>query len=324
MSALVSYPDFTLTATLSGGSWASTYPLSNLKTRFLSQKARTTDDSLASATVLVDLGAPLDVRVLGILSHNISGLGTIRFRGYSDSGYTTLVTGADTGAVRAFPAYDATYDKNSIWLRADYYTCLQMALGTIPQDLAYDFNNDGVVNINDVIIALNYAQATGLDYCGQWKPNWLYSLTAAKTARFWKVEISDTSNLDAYIEFGRLWIGPASFAPAVDISYGATLVQESNDLIDTSLDGVMWANKRPSRRMATVDYNVLTAAEKQAALLMQRHLGLTGELVWMMDSAATARDMMMEAFLATIEKASPITYAYHNVHELPLVFREVL
>jgi len=323
MGAVISYPDFTLSATLAGGSWTVGLPLNNLKTRFLAEKARTTSDAAASSTILVDLGFTASVRTIGMLAHNVDSTGTVRARGYSDSAYTTLVTGADTGAVSPYPAYDAAIDKNSIWIYADYMTTLQMALGTIPQDLAYDFNGDGVVNISDALIAMAFAQDNP-DYPVQFPKNWIYCFSSDKAARYWKIEISNTNNLDGYIELGRLWIGSATFEPAVNVSYGISMNYESRDIITESLGGVLWWEKRAGKRTLSAQYDTLTAIEKQQALTMQRHLGLTGELLWINNSTATAREMIDESFLANLKSPSPIVNPYFDNYEMSLELLEII
>lgn len=103
MGAIISYPDYTLTAVNSGGSWLSSLSLASLQNQLLSKKTRSVNALAASTIILSDLGTAKPVRVVGALGHNISFAGTIRIRGYSDSGYTTLVTGADTGTVFVWP-----------------------------------------------------------------------------------------------------------------------------------------------------------------------------------------------------------------------------
>lgn len=105
MSALISYPDRTLAATLSGGSWQATAPLTNLSNQLMSKVARSTNALAASSIIQADLGVTAyNTRVVSICAHNISAAGTIRARGFSDAGFTTMVTGADSGTLTAWPS----------------------------------------------------------------------------------------------------------------------------------------------------------------------------------------------------------------------------
>ena len=79
-----------LDAPVSGGSWNASYPLTNIKTRYLYQRARSTDDLATSSTMVIDTGENQTIGVVGLVRHNISTNGTVRIRGYEDSGLPTL------------------------------------------------------------------------------------------------------------------------------------------------------------------------------------------------------------------------------------------
>lgn len=270
MGTILSYPDHTKTATLGGGSWSTT--LDNLKTGLLSQKARSANALAASTIITIDLGATARaIRCIAALAHTISYAGTIRARGYSDSGYTTLVSGADTGTVYAWP--------QSGFTAAD---------------------------------------------AAQYPTNWIYCFSTSKTARYWKIEIVDTANSAGYIELGGLWLGEAAFEPAVGIQYGSSLFYESRDLVQDSIGGVIWGEKRSARRSTTISFPNITATERNKALIMQKTLGKTDQLLFVMDSLDSAQDMLLQAFPATIRQASPLTYPYFNNHEMPLELQEII
>lgn len=271
MGALLSLADHTLAGTLSGGSWLAALPLANLQNELLSKKARSSNALAASTIVQVDIGATARaIRCIGVLSHNISFAGTIRARGYSDSGYTTLVTGADTGTLNVWP--------QSGFTAAD----------------AAEYPN-----------------------------NWIYAFASSKTARYWKIEITDTTNAAGYVELGRLWIGE-SWEPGVGISYGASIGYEPRDVIEESLGGVRWAERRTPRRVASLQFEVLTTAEKRQAIIMQKTLGTAGEILFVMDGALDAVNLLIESFPATMRTVSPVTYAYYDVHQMPLELLEVV
>lgn len=119
-NSMLAWPDRTMeaTTTLSGGSWSGAMPLANLQNRLISKYAESTNDDAASTQWLETFATPRDVRVIGILGHNISLAGTIRVRGYSDADLTQLVY--DTGVQYAWPqtfgADDvAVWPNNWIW-----------------------------------------------------------------------------------------------------------------------------------------------------------------------------------------------------------------
>lgn len=68
----IGWPNRVAEATLTGGSWESSLPRSNLATERRTQVARTTDDALASTKVLLDLGQARSLRGLAAINHNCS------------------------------------------------------------------------------------------------------------------------------------------------------------------------------------------------------------------------------------------------------------
>lgn len=269
-SAIISYPDKTLSSTLSGGSWNGSFPLTNLKNKLISKKARTTNTLAASSTILIDAGAAITVRCLALIAHNFSYAATVRVRGFTDSGYTLLVSGSDTGTVSAVPQ-------------------------TITSTEAID--------------------------CPK---NWISCYATDKSARYWKVEITDTANAAGYIEVGRCWLGEATIAPTIGPDYGASVKYEPRDVMVESFGGVAWGNANAARRISTMSFPVLSATEKFKVLLAQKALGKIGECLWVMNYLADARDMVMDSYLASIEEASPIEFPYYGNHETGFTIKEVL
>ena len=264
MGALISYPDRTLAANLSGGAWQPTAPLSNLKDDILSHVARTTNALANSSIILIDLGSVLEIRVASLCKHNISLTGTVRVRGYSDNSYTDIMATVDTGVISAWP---------------------------------------------DGLTAQNVA-----DY----PHNWTYAFATPAAARYWKVEIIDTTNPAGYLELGRCWLGEAAFEPEVGISNGSSLGYESRDVIVESLGGAIYGDKRIPRRVQVATFSFLSPVEKRKALIMQKVLTTTDEAFWIENTDSIAEDMLLESFPCYFRKASPLTYPYLNNNEMPI------
>ena len=75
----LSYKNFADTGTLSGGSWQTTLPVSNLQTRKLSQVARSLNATASSTQFRVDLGTDdYAVHLIGLFRHNFSVDATYR------------------------------------------------------------------------------------------------------------------------------------------------------------------------------------------------------------------------------------------------------
>lgn len=277
-NALISFPDRTLSATLSGGSWNASYPLSNLKDKSMTKTARSSNLLTTSTQISIDLGvvptadglsvaAPV-VRCLGCLNHNFTFNATVRLRGYTDSSHANYVTGTDTGTQRVWPA-------------------------SLSLD---DYNNS--------------------------PSNWVYSLPTDVNPRYWLLEIVDLLNPDGYIDFGRLWIGGA-FEAGIGISYGASLGFTPNDVIQKSLDNTVWGEHKESDRNVVATFETLTSSEKRKMLMMQKTQSLLGEVLWVMNSQASAEDMLLESFPALAKQASPLSYPYFDANSMPLELTEI-
>lgn len=97
MATVLGYANQADDATLSGGSWNASYPLTNLKTRYLYQRARTTSNLASASQFVVDTGENQIIGVVALVRTNITTNGTVRIKGFSNAGLTTLVY--DSGAI---------------------------------------------------------------------------------------------------------------------------------------------------------------------------------------------------------------------------------
>lgn len=78
--------------TLSGGSWLSTLPITNMQTRQVQKVARTTNAANASTLFTLDLGSAKQIGVLAAVVHNMSVTAKVRVRGSASStGFTNLL-----------------------------------------------------------------------------------------------------------------------------------------------------------------------------------------------------------------------------------------
>lgn len=74
------------TPAISGGSWSSDLPLSNLLDRALENVARSADALAASTTLDIDLGVARAVRVLALPKTNLTAAATVKWEGGTSAG----------------------------------------------------------------------------------------------------------------------------------------------------------------------------------------------------------------------------------------------
>lgn len=68
-------------ATLSGGSWLPSLPITNMQDRQLQKVARTSSAALSATQFDIDLGQPRPIGVLALVNHNISVTGRVKISG---------------------------------------------------------------------------------------------------------------------------------------------------------------------------------------------------------------------------------------------------
>jgi len=101
MATVLGYANQVDDAPVSGGSWETAYPLTNIKTRYLYQRARSTDDLATSSTIIIDTGENQNIGVVALIRTNLTTNATVRIQGYSNAGLTTL-----TYDSTALPVYE--------------------------------------------------------------------------------------------------------------------------------------------------------------------------------------------------------------------------
>lgn len=287
-NCIIAFPNYVdatyYSVAFSGGSWQAAMPLTNLRDRLLVKVARSTNDDLASTIVIVDLGAPRDVRVIAIPSHNMSRDALIRVRGASDSGFSNVLL--DTGW-------------QDVW-RVIY------PFGSLP--FGHPSFWDGKITEED-------RQGYPMPF--------VYVASSTVNARYWKFEINDTSNADGYVELSRLFLAPG-WQPDVNMAYGNQLGWETETLVEGSLGGARFYDGRNSRRVWKFSINNLTVDDALSwPFEIQRKQGIDGQVFFVFDPEDTTH-LHRRAFLATIRQLSPLEFPYHNRNNAAFELEEVI
>jgi hypothetical protein len=149
------------------GSWSTSLPLTNIKTRQLSKKARSTNAVNSSTKLRFALDAERIIGSVAIVNHNMQKDATWRYRVYSDSGYSTLVY--DSGTINVWPlmpfgSYE--WEDSRFWdlqLSAEEIALFTKTLTFVPSTVA--------------------------------------------SAQYYQIEFFDSTNTDGYVELGRIFVG---------------------------------------------------------------------------------------------------------------------
>lgn len=207
---VIGFPRWTPDATFSGGTWAAAYPRTNLGILPLSRVARTTNLTLAVTQFTATLSATRSLRALALVRHNITLLGLIRIRVWSDAGATVL-----------------TYDSGWIEVWPSLY---------LPADLEWEDDNWWL------------GKYTALDLAGSTatRPFWLDGI---KQARVIKVEIDDATNPDGYIQIGLFEIAQG-WQLSVNPALGAEEGFRFRTQVAEAMGGARFFDRREKPRVA--------------------------------------------------------------------------
>lgn len=272
-------------ATLTGGSWMSTLPRSNLQMRRLSKVARSSSALVTSTTFDISLLKARPVRVLALIAHNLSVSGTVRICGDDAADFATPLY--DSGAIPMWPA------------------------GAIPQDmLEWEDDNFWLGTISEEAIA-------------GYRAPFIHLLPSAVTARYWRVEITDTGNSDGWVHIGRLYIANA-WSPDFNMQYGADLGFDDVSTFETSLTGEEFFEVRRKRRAFKFTLGALSLEEGyQSALELDRLSGTTGEVLVVADPNDTA-NAPRRNFLGRLASLSGVVHQHPTLMTKPYEILEIL
>jgi len=273
-------------ATLSGGSWQSTLPITNLQTDTLGIVARTTDATAASSTINVDHGSAKYGGIVALVRHNLQINATMRVRASAASDMSGAVY--DSGHV-------------AVW-------SYQWDASVLPTG-----------HPNAATRLLTATQIAALDP----KRDAICILPADVSARYWRVEITDTANTDGYIQAARLVLAPRVQAP-YQFAVGAEFGFDDGTTVGRSMSRTRFYDTRPKGRTLSFTLPMLSDAFAVSVMReMMESLGVDGQVYVVPDSADTT-GLQRRSFLANFRALSAVQYASAGFNALPCVLDEVL
>jgi len=280
----IGYPNRIDASTVSGGSWLASLPLSNIKDRRLSRVARSTNVSLANTIINIDLGSAKTVGAIALVTHNLSSTATVKIRG-------------DDAADFATPLYD------SGWVNV-------YGAGVIPSELLeWEDDNFWLGTVSSNAIA------------GYQAP-FIKVIDTRPVLRYWRIEINDTSNVDAYVQIGRVFIGDV-WTTSVNYSYGAGLSTTDETQIETSLGGEEYFDVRKRYREFKFELQYLTESEGYSRVIdMYKLAGVSGEILMIQDSSDVVNGFRRN-FLCRLKSISPLTDSNVNVKSVQMEVKEI-
>lgn len=150
----------------------------------------------------------------------------------------------------------------------------------------------------------------------------IYVPGSTVAAQYYQIEFFDETNTDGYVELGRVFVGSV-YQPAINMSLGASIGDETRTVIDTALSGAEFFDRRQSNRVARFTLDHLTYGESIINGDIIKISGVDAEVVFIYDDS-TALDLNRRAFLGRLMALSPISQPYNTRHQTTYEIKELL
>ena len=142
-------------------------------------------------------------------------------------------------------------------------------------------------------------------------------------ARYWRIEIDDTTNAAGYVELGRLVLA-AAWQPSINPVYGVKLGYETSSSRTETDGGAAIYDERPRRRIVNGAIERLPEDEAMVSVLdMQKYHGTTRQLFFVFDPSDTSH-MHRRSFLAVPKSIDPLDFPYPLYNAAPFALVEEL
>ncbi|MCG8670216.1 MAG: hypothetical protein MI867_12435 [Pseudomonadales bacterium] len=358
---------------ISGGSFETTRPRTNLKDDLFVNVARTTDATAASTFMHFDLGITRDVKMFAIPSHNCSRTATYRLRG-SDTVAWSGVTVNGVNALNATTLNVSTTDAISVSVGEGFTiagdtqlyqataavsigasstgsisiervdaTGTGLASATTGSEVitchAGDFTttvvDTGSLDVWEVIYeqyTLYYGHPSLAD--GKIEPHNLPNRRSpivyinstdgvVDIARYWRLDIADTSNADGYIELSRAFFCPGYEATKA-IKYNMSIGRFSNSTLSKSKGGANIPNDQRGGKKFVIGIDNIPESEGMGIIYdMVEDADVTKQIFFVMNKKDTVHKHR-RMFTARLKKLDPLTIPFFEKMDAVFEVEEVV
>ena len=141
--------------------------------------------------------------------------------------------------------------------------------------------------------------------------------------RYLRVEISDPSNPEGYVQLGRLFAG-SGIEPAYNMTYAFSQGWVDTSTSEAAIGGSEYYDERRRYRQVAFELPWIDqTTEFRQHYEMQRRLGTTGECLYLPDIADMAA-CQLTGFVGRMEQLSPIEYPFFRKRRIAYKMRETL
>jgi len=239
--AILGFPSTSGFFTLSGGSWQSDYPITQLQMLPLSYVARTVDLTAANTVIEATSTEMRRVGLIALPRHNFSLSAQIRVRLYSDSGMTSVVY--DSGLYDVWPE---VYPWGVLeWEDDNWWT--------------------GKYLDSDIAGAI-------------WQ--WIWVGAQNYLAQAIRIDIADPGNADSYIQAGYLEIA-AQYEVTYNFDFGANYGHRYRSVSTEALGGAKYFDARTKPRTFKGSFTLPRDEALTKHFELHRQFDLYRPIIWL-------------------------------------------
>lgn len=276
--------DALYSAVVTAGNTLISLPPANLQDRQISKVARLNTTVAANTWWQVDFSTTRVIDIVALINHNLSQSATWRVRLSAASDMSSPVY--DSGTVAA-------------WAPVGGY-------GSLPW---------GVFSWGDDVqpFELAFYNASSFAVC-----------PSTVSARYLRVDLTDTTNSAGYLQAGRLVAGPAWF-PSLNMMFGWSIGWIDESTVDRSLGGQVYIDEKPRYRV--VRFSMASLAEEEALAqgfdFLQRRKGVAGDVL-MIPQPGRSDLFLHEAIYGRMRSLGPVVGPSPFVRSIDFEIEETL
>lgn len=151
-----------------------------------------------------------------------------------------------------------------------------------------------------------------------------YLNSATISARYVRWDISDESNPDGYVQFGRHIVGTV-FQPDINIVYGAQIGLIDESRLSRAVNGAQYADIKPKRRRLSGAFDALTSDEAFGEVYdLQSICGTTVPVLAIYDPQFSGDALQRTSLYATVADLQSLTITQQDGTETRSAWQVVL
>jgi hypothetical protein len=153
---------------------------------------------------------------------------------------------------------------------------------------------------------------------------YILRLPNVENMRYWRVEISDTSNSDGYVQIGRLFMA-RGWTPTINYTYGASLGYQDPTPVETSLSGAEYFDIRSKFRVFTFKLDYISDTDAYSyALELQRLAGISGEVLIIPDGGEDLAQQPLRSFVGRLRQIGSVSQPQPTTYSVNFEVKELL